>query len=208
MQTTQTFLNQKIPVAKTKDNFGWEYELDGCKVRVHFLEDVVRYYSIELSQPACQFSWPALFNIQSPQRPQTRLTVGDILDGLYAQTYAPRLGMATGCIDCGNAHEPYVEFVTLNSHADGPYERYFTTDFYGWSNGGQYDLDFDSDHRRAFIEGIQRTLPGKDYWTIEQFCMQDISPDVMATLRSARVTAIGFSWAGRPEFRPDICNRS
>ncbi len=199
-QATREMVDRKMPAPVSRDGYGSHYELEQCRLTVHFSEEVVSYYSIALGNGACPFSWSTLFNPDLRLSAASIVTVGDVLGQEYALPYHPPIQVAAGCIDCGNAHEPFVEFGLPGSHAANFYTRYITVDFSGKQEDGEY--------RARFIDALRRQYPQADYLYIEQYCELDLQDSVMSALRDANVTSVGFGAGWRSDYKADPCNQT
>ena len=199
-RATRTMVDRKMPTPIRKDGYGWHYTLQECNFTVHFSDDVVTYYEISLLGAKCPEAW-SLFNTQGGMPPQSAVTVQDLLGAEFSESYGPTIEVAAGCIDCGNAHEPFLEFVLPGTHAGNFYYRYFTTSFYGLQG-----VTGDEDYRSDFIASLQRRYPELDYLSIEQYCGKDLTEAVFESLALARVESIGFGFGTRTyDYKPDTC---
>lgn len=197
--STKDLVDSKVGVSTARGASGWKYSIQDCPVTVHYAQDVAAYFSYPLSA-SCPFSWVEMFDIEKPMPPPGAVSLGHMIDAI---TGSPELHMATGCINCGNWHEPYLEFRMPGPSASGFYDLYFTTDFEGTDGSDSVD---NSD---KFEQTLRANSSQDTSGTLQEFCAVDVKKSVAESLRVARVQSVGYGrrgWHGRPNYPLDICS--
>lgn len=202
LDSTKDLVDSKIGAPGSRTASGWKYSVDGCPLTVHYVQDVVSYYSHPLSAN-CPFSWKAQFDIDK-RMPPGEVAIGHLLDAIFTDTYPPELHIATGCTNCGNWHEPYIEFRMPGPHASNFYDRYFTTTFNGVDGSDSVD------NNDRFEQRLEANTSLDTDGTLEGFCSLNIASSVAEALKGVRVDRVGYGrggWRGRPNYPIDICHQ-
>lgn len=195
--STKDHVDGKVGTPSLRTASGWHYKVGGCPVVVHFVNDVAAYFSHPIS-PECPSSWMDVFAITGPMLPSGQLTIGQMLDALFSDAYPPELHIATGCTNCGNWHEPYIEFRVPGPRASGFFDRYFFT----WFEGGDGAA---SEFERRLTADYSLNASG----TMTDFCGVDVRKSVENSLRNITVSHVGYGtrgWYGRQNYPIDICH--
>ncbi|MEZ6012781.1 MAG: hypothetical protein R3C08_13025 [Hyphomonas sp.] len=201
LDSTKDYIDSKIGVATSKSSSGWQYRVDDCPIRIHYSDETAIYFSHPISS-SCPKSWQDMFWIKEAL-PDANLAVGDLYRPIFSQPYPPELHIATGCTNCGNYHEPYVEFVIPGPHVSHWYDRYFTVDFSAFDGSDSFD------NNQRFERSLQSRTGFDANRDIDSFCGVDVKQSVGETLLNLQVTDVGYGrrgWNGRTGFAIDICN--
>ena len=202
LNSTKDYIDSKIGVSSARGSTGWRYKVEECWINVHYVDDVAVYVSHQLSS-ACPFSWEKRFWIERPMPLPDEVTVNNILREVFAGDYPPELHMATGCTNCGNHHEPYIEFRIPGPHVADWYDRYFTIDFSAPGTSDPYE------NTKAYASSLELATGMNPIGTMEEFCGVDVRKSVAETLGHLPVTSVGYGvggWQGRTGYKIDICN--
>jgi hypothetical protein len=154
---TKDLIDSKVGVPTARRASGWRYTIQACPVNVHYAQDVATYFSHPLSA-GCPFSWSEMFAITRPMPQIGAVSVGHMIDAI---TFSPELHLATGCIDCGNWHEPYLEFRMPGPSASNFYDLYFTTDFEGTDGSDSWTTTTGSSSNCALTGPTIQAVPFK-----------------------------------------------
>ena len=200
--STMDYVDSKAGVPGSRTASGWHYKVNGCPITVHYVHDAVAYFSHPLSS-SCPFSWKEMYGIDKRMPSQSEVTVGHLLDAVISDAYPPPLHIATGCTNCGNWHEPFIEFRVPGPHASDFYDRYFTTRFNGVDGSYPYDNDEKFEQRLAANTSL---VPAG---TMRDFCDLEVRNSVAEALRGVRIDRIGYGrggWRGRQTYPIDVCH--
>ena len=196
--STKDLIDSKVGVPTARRASGWRYSIQNCPVTIHYSQDVAAYFSHPLSA-SCHFSWAEMFDISKPMPSLATISVGHMIEAI---TFSPELHMATGCINCGNWHEPYLEFRMPGPSASSFYDLYFTTDFEGTDGSDSVD------NNTKFERQLQAASHLDTTGTLKDFCAIDVKTSAATSLQVARVQSVGYGrrgWHGRPNYPLDIC---
>jgi hypothetical protein len=196
--STKDQVDGKVGPPGSRTASGWHYKVQACSITVHFVNDVVAYFSHPLSTH-CPTAWQDAFSISKAMPPPERMTIGHMLDGMFSDAHPPQLHIATGCTTCGNWHEPYIEFRVPGAHASDFFDRYFSTRFDGVDGA-------DDQFENRLTTDTSLDASG----TMTEFCEVDVRNIAAATLRDVRITDVGYGkggWHGRENYPIDVCHQ-
>lgn len=210
-------LDAKLAPASRKEDGQFIHSIDGCIVSIEYIEGAVAFFSaalfkyVEVEGKSNQFGGPAterqpcgvpvarLLNTEDRTElsDNDKLTVGDALTLIAPAERCngcapPDLRIFSACLDCGNAAEPYLEFMRLGSHAELGINAYLTTSFDALE-GIEAGAD---DPYLKFREAMRHHLgEGSSVTEIEPLCGFNIYPDIHEILSRSHLTAVGVGVA-------------
>lgn len=199
--STKDHVDRKTSGAGGRTVAGWEYKIGSCDILVHFAQDVVTYFSFPIDG-SCPGNWRRHFGFDI-NRPPGRVTVDDLLRALFAVEHSPDLEIATGCTNCGNWHDPYIEFRIPGPHAFDFFDRYVSVEFYDGSDPHPYETV------KRFEDSLRKYHGYEPIGRMNDYCGVSVLQSVAETLGAVEIAKVGFGrrgMYGRANYPLDICN--
>lgn len=183
LKRTKTTLDQKLPPPGMKDEYGWHYNLEGCRFSVVFVDDEVIFYEMENSTNCrSERGWvPHQVNGQVAALGDVR--VDDFRIVFESGGYS-RVTYSGGCIEaCPGRTEAHAEF-KLSGTGVFLYDSLVFT-------GGFWDKS--KRLKQMFIEN-QTAGPKDRLWNAD-ICHSDVTEEIFNALGEETVWSVGY-WSG------------